>query len=160
MFTILPGTGKYNISYLLMFFLVLTGNSFAVDSPSPPDSSVTIVRLIFSLVMVFVIFYVIVLFLKLFIVKKGLAGNKKHLRLLDVMHPGPNLSLYLLESRGKTILIASNSNHITSVQETDVTEDEGKIINDMNEYSIPGEYTFKKIVNKLFQKGDGNNEKI
>jgi len=159
MFTILQGVGKYNICYLLMFFLILRGDSFALDGPSPPDSSVTVVRLIFSLILVFIIFYIIVIFLRLFLVKKGPGGNKKHLHLLDVIHPGPNLSLYLLESRGKTILIASNTNHITTVQETDITEDEEKIINDMNEYQIPGEYAFKKIVNKLFQKGDGNNEK-
>jgi flagellar biogenesis protein FliO len=108
--------------------------------------------------MVFAIFYIIILCLKLFIGKRGLAGNKKYLHLLDVMHPGPNLSLYLLESRGKTILIASNANHITSLQETDITEDE--TINNINENSIPGEHAFRKIVDKLFQKGDGNNEKI
>ena len=114
------GPGKF----LLLFFSSLSSVAMADSYTPPPSSSLSLLRVIFSLIIVFVIFYIIVFFLKFIFVKKGLMLNKQGLKLLNILHAGPNLSLYLVESGEKTLLIAANANHITLVQEGQKTEEE------------------------------------
>lgn len=144
---ILEGKGG---KFLLLFFSSLSSISLAGSYTPPPSSSISLLRVIFSLIIVFVIFYIIVFFLKFIFVKKGLILNKKGLKLLNILHAGPNLSLYLVESGEKTLLIAANANHITLVQEGQKTKEE---LCDIENNST--EPVFKDFLGKLgFIRGD------
>ncbi|MEQ8167396.1 MAG: flagellar biosynthetic protein FliO [Candidatus Eremiobacterota bacterium] len=141
---------QINKFFFLFFFSGLSSVAFADSYTPPPSSSLSIVRVIFSLLIVFVIFYIIVFFLKFIFVRKGLIVNRKGLKLLNILHAGPNLSLYLVESGEKTLLIAANANHITLVQEREKMEEE---LTDTETGSI--EPSFKDFLSKLgFKKGD------
>jgi flagellar biogenesis protein FliO len=136
--------------FFLFFFAGLSSAALADSYTPPPSSSLSIVRVLFSLLIVFVIFYIIVFFLKFIFIRKGLIFNKKGLKLLNILHAGPNLSLYLVESGEKTLLIAANGNHITLVQESQKTEEEST-----DTENTSTEPSFKDFLSKLgFNRGD------
>ena len=138
------------VNIFLFFFLSLSSAALADSYSPPPSSSLSLVRVIFSLIIVFVIFYIIVFFLKFIFVKKGLIANRKGLKLLNILHAGPNLSLYMVESREKILLIAANANHITLVQEEEKREEELIEIEDNSKEPV-----FKDFLGKLgFTRGD------
>jgi len=139
---------QINKIFFLFFFSGLSSAALAESYTPPPNSSLSLLRVIFSLVAVFAVFYVIVFFLKFIFVKKGFIVNKKGLKLLNILHAGPNLSLYLVESGEKTLLIAANANHIALLQEGQKAEEELPEINS-------NEPVFKDFLSKLgFNRGD------
>jgi len=138
------------VNFFLFFFSSLSSFALADTYSPPPSSSLSLLRVIFSLIIVFVMFYIIVFFLRFIFVKKGLIGNRKGLKLLNILHPGPNLSLYLVESREKILLIAANANHITLVQEDQKTAEELIEIEETSKEPV-----FKDFLGKLgFTRGD------
>ena len=145
---------KLNTALIYLLFLCYPAEAGEKDFVPPgPASSYTLMKVIISLVVIFSIFYGALYFFKFFLLKKGLISNGKKLRVLDSRHPGANLSLYLVESQGKNLLIAANANHIALLQSTE-TGDEEKVVNEENKEIMPL-YNFKNVLSKL--SGGGNN---
>jgi len=140
---------KFSFFFSLFNVLLLSCAEASEAYVPPPSSSYSLIRVILSLIIVFLMFYGVIFLFKFFLLKKGLLFNKKQLKILDVSHPGNNLSLYLVESQGKNLLIAANGNHIALLQSSEKTPEELPEIPKKEDKGVEPQYSFKSLLSRV-----------
>lgn len=144
-----------NLYIIIFSFFILSSGTISLAGSEikriePPDTSFSLLRLIFSLILVFLIFYAFVYLFKFISNKKGFFPEKRQIKILDVQHPGTNLSLYLIESEGKKILVGANTNQITLLESSEIKDfqvQKPEEKNNKNENKLDN--SFKTFINKL-----------